>query len=91
MTGEGQTVPAGVSGAITRISATGPLTPQPVLRVSVAIDGQPAAVQFYGEAPGLVAGVLQINAQIPPDARPGDLPLAVTLGSGNNAFTSPAG
>ncbi len=91
MTGEGQTIPAGISGKITGLSATGPLTPQPLLRVSVAIDGQPAPVQFYGEAPDLVAGVMQVNVQIPPNARPGDLPVAVTLGAGNSAFRSQPG
>jgi trimeric autotransporter adhesin len=91
MTGEGQTTPAGVSGKITGVSATGPLTPQPVLRVSVAIDGQPASVQFSGEAPDLIAGVMQLNVQIPPNARSGDLPVAVTLGTGSNASGSQPG
>jgi uncharacterized protein (TIGR03437 family) len=91
MTGEGQTTPAGVSGKITGVSATGPLTPQPVLRVSVAIDGQPASVQFSGEAPDLVAGVMQLNVQIPPNARSGDLPVAITLGAGSSASGSQSG
>jgi uncharacterized protein (TIGR03437 family) len=91
MTGEGQTAPAGVSGRITGVSAIGPLTPQPLLRVSVAIDGQPASVQFYGEAPYLVAGVMQLNVQIPSNARSGNLPVVVTFGAEGNPIGSQSG
>src|SRR5262249_8619563 len=51
ITGEGQTAPPGVTGKITEVSTSGPLTPQPLQAVSVTIDGQPAVVRFYGEAP----------------------------------------
>jgi uncharacterized protein (TIGR03437 family) len=39
----------------------------------VTIGGQPATVGYQGAAPGLVAGVMQINAQVPAgvDARAG--------------------
>jgi uncharacterized protein (TIGR03437 family) len=44
--------------------ATSPL-PKPVLPVSVTIGGQPAQLQYFGGAPGEIAGVMQINAIIP--------------------------
>jgi uncharacterized protein (TIGR03437 family) len=84
VTGEGQTSPQGVTGQVTTLSQTGPLTPQPLLPLGVTIDGQPAFVAFYGETPGVVAGLLQLNVQVPANARTGDLPLLVTIG-GNNS------
>ncbi len=79
-TGEGQTAPPGVTGRITSVSATLPLTPQPLLPVGVTIGGQSATVAFYGEAPGLVSGVLQINVRIPASAPSGNLPVQVSVG-----------
>ncbi len=46
----------------------GSIRPAPVLPVSVTIDGLPAQVLYAGAAPGLVAGVLQINVVVPADA-----------------------
>jgi trimeric autotransporter adhesin len=80
MTGEGQTAPAGMTGKVTTVSATPPLTPQPVLPVAVLIGGQPASVAFYSEAPGLVSGVMQLNVQIPESAPSGDVPILVSVG-----------
>ncbi len=67
LTGEGQTVPRGVTGNVTSIntSSDGPITPRPLLTPSVTIGGLPATITFYGEAPGTVAGVMQFNVQIP--------------------------
>jgi uncharacterized protein (TIGR03437 family) len=81
LTGEGQTDPAGVTGAITTVntSSGGPLTPQPLSEPVVTIGGATALVSFYGEAPGLVSGVLQINAIIPSGLPSGDLPLIVSI------------
>ncbi len=85
MTGEGQTNPAGVTGKVTTVNPNGnPLTPQPLLPVAVRIDGQPTTVTFYGEAPGLVSGVMQVNVQIPATARSGDLPIEVQVGSNSS-------
>ncbi len=82
VTGEGQTNPAGVTGKVTTVNPAGnPLTPQPVLPVAVLIDGQPVNVTFYGEAPGIVSGVMQVNVQIPTGARSGNLPVSVRVGS----------
>ena len=59
-TGEGQTDPPGVDGLIATEAF-----PKPLLPVDVQIGGQTADVLYAGAAPGLVAGVLQINARIP--------------------------
>jgi uncharacterized protein (TIGR03437 family) len=80
LTGEGQTNPGGVTGKVTGISSSGPLTPQPALPVAVTIGGQPANIMFYGEAPGIVSGVMQLNVQIPMTAPSGAVPLSVTVG-----------
>jgi uncharacterized protein (TIGR03437 family) len=84
LTGEGQTAPQGVTGEVTVVSAVPPLTPQPVLPVIVLIGGQSAFVAFYGEAPGFVAGVMQVNVQIPLNVPSGNIPLSVSVG-GNSS------
>jgi uncharacterized protein (TIGR03437 family) len=53
---------------------------QPLLPVSVLINGQPASVAFYGEAPGFVAGLMQLNVQIPANVPSGNLPAQVLVG-----------
>src|SRR5579883_91904 len=81
LTGEGQTNPPGVTGAVTAVNtAGGPVTPQPVIAPAVTVGGVPAAVAFYGEAPGLVSGVLQMNIQIPSGLPPGGVSLVVSFG-----------
>src|SRR5947209_1425442 len=62
-------------------SGAGPLTPAPLLPVSALIGGVPALVQFAGEAPGLVSGVLQVNVQIPANAPTGNVPIWVSIGT----------
>jgi uncharacterized protein (TIGR03437 family) len=48
----------------------------------VDIDGQPAVVSYAGTAPGAVAGLVQINAIVPPTVRSGAaIPLTVSIGS----------
>jgi uncharacterized protein (TIGR03437 family) len=77
-TGEGQTNPAGVTGAVT--PSTGTSFPKPVLPVTVTIGNQPATVLFAGEAPGLVSGVLQVNAMIPAGIGAGNQPVVLSIG-----------
>ena len=74
VTGEGQTSPPGVDGKI-----GGPPLPQPLAPVTAAIGGVSATVQFAGGAPGLSAGIMQVNA-IVPFAITGQVPVAVTVG-----------
>jgi uncharacterized protein (TIGR03437 family) len=64
-TGGGLTKPPSVDGLLN--SQPYPL---PVLPVSVTIDSLPAQVLYAGAAPGLVAGVLQINVVVPANASP---------------------
>jgi len=61
-TGEGQTTPGGVDGLL----ATGSPLPRPIAQPTrVTVGGQEAEVVYSGAAPGLVAGLWQINARIP--------------------------
>jgi uncharacterized protein (TIGR03437 family) len=80
MTGEGQTSPPGVTGKVTTVSSTPPLTPGPLLPVSVTIGGQAANWTFAGGAPGFVAGVMQLNVVIPTNINAGDQEILVTIG-----------
>jgi len=59
-TGEGQTDPQGVDGRFMDAILARPLLP-----VTVQIDGQDAELLYAGSAPGLPAGMIQINARIP--------------------------
>jgi len=76
LTGEGQTNPAGVDGKPGAV----PL-PVPRLPVVVRIGGLEADVLYRGGAPGLVAGVMQINVRIPEGVSPGPaVPVEVLVG-----------
>jgi uncharacterized protein (TIGR03437 family) len=44
------------------------------------VGGLPAFVQYYGEVPGLVAGVLQVNVQIPATAVAGANTITIQIG-----------
>ena len=79
-TGAGATTPAGVDGLL----ATGPSYP-PTAPVSVTIGGLACQLNYAGGAPGLVAGVVQINAQIPAGVTPGaSVPVEVTAGTASS-------
>lgn len=84
LTGEGVVIPAATSGSVTQVSSTLPLTPQPVSAPTVSIDNQPATLTFYGEAPGFVSGLLQINVLVPTTTHTGAVSLSVTLGSASS-------
>jgi len=83
MTGEGLTTPAQTDGAVTPVnqSGVGPITPAPQQSVTVLIGGQPAQMQFAGEAPGVVAGVLQVDAVVPGTAGTGANSIMVRVGN----------
>jgi uncharacterized protein (TIGR03437 family) len=88
MTGEGQTSPASITGAITLPNLPPPqVTPAPLLPVSVLINGQPAFWTYAGEAPGLAAGLLQLNVQIPSTAQSG-IPNSIQVYIGSNISQS---
>lgn len=81
-TGEGLTNPPGIDGKISTI----PL-PSPLLDVVVGIANQGAEILYAGATPGLVAGLMQINARIPLDAPSGArVPLIIKVGE---AFSQP--
>jgi uncharacterized protein (TIGR03437 family) len=81
MTGEGQTSPPSVTGAITTATLPPPqVTPAPVLPVRLFINGQAVLYTYAGEAPGMVAGTMQLNVQIPSSAPSGNLSIAVSIG-----------
>jgi len=80
-TGFGQTDPAGQDGAFTLVPPAGVL-PLPVLQpVTVTIGGKPASTNYAGGAPGIVQGVMQINAQIPSGLPAGNAAVVVTVGT----------
>jgi uncharacterized protein (TIGR03437 family) len=55
--------------------------PAPVLPVSVTIGGQVAQILYAGGAPGEVAGLMQINVQIPDGVQAGNaVPVVVKVG-----------
>jgi len=83
-TGEGQTTPLGVDGKLAALMLPLPYPNQPA---SVLIGGLPANILYIGAAPGLVAGALQVNAQIPPGVPSGTLSVVLTIG----AISSQAG
>jgi len=60
VTGEGS-IPSAVDGAVTSSTTVKPLVGAP----TVLIDQLPATVQYYGEAYGIVSGVMQVNVLIP--------------------------
>jgi uncharacterized protein (TIGR03437 family) len=81
LTGEGQTNPPGVTGAITTATLPPPqVTPAPALPIQVWIGGQPAVYTYAGEAPGMVAGVMQLNVRIPASVQPGPDFVLVSIG-----------
>ncbi len=84
MTGEGQTSPAGVTGKVTCPSGstcTIAQLPVPLLPVAALVNNQPASIVFWGEAPGLVSGVMQVNLIIPPGIPSGPASLVIKVGS----------
>jgi uncharacterized protein (TIGR03437 family) len=60
MTGLGLTSPLSQDGSV-----AAPPLPVPVMPVSAAINANQAPVEFVGAADGLVAGITQVNVQIP--------------------------
>jgi uncharacterized protein (TIGR03437 family) len=78
MTGEGQTSPAGVTGAIAPVNVPAPWKQTP-LKAAATVGNVPAVVEYYGSAPGLVSGVMQVNVRIPSNAPTGPLPIVITL------------
>jgi len=78
-TGFGQTDPPGQDGAFTLVPPAGVL-PLPILQpITVTIGGIPAKINYAGGAPGIVQGVMQVNAQIPSGLPAGNAAVVVTF------------
>jgi uncharacterized protein (TIGR03437 family) len=83
ITGAGQTNPPGIDGLPGAVPY-----PLPALGVTATIGGKQATVQYAGGASGLVAGVMQVNLQIPTGITPGNsVPVTVQVGTA----TTPTG
>jgi uncharacterized protein (TIGR03437 family) len=76
-TGEGLVQPR-TTGIIT--PATAPL-PVLTLPVTATIGGRAVTVEYAGPAPGLVAGVFQVNLRIPNDMATGQQPVVINFGT----------
>jgi uncharacterized protein (TIGR03437 family) len=82
-TGEGLTTPAGATGSLAPNPA-----PKPVLPLAVKINGLDTEVTYFGGAPTLVEGLLQVNARIPEGAPSGTaIPLVLQVGGISSPFT----
>ena len=78
LTGAGPYTPAMADGQLA------PATSLPLveLPIQVTIGGLPATVTYQGAAPGLVAGLVQVNVEVPADVTPGPaVPVSVVVGS----------
>ena len=79
-TGEGKTTPDGVDGKLTDSKL-----PKPQAAVNVTVGGVEAEVIYVGGAPGLTAGLLQINIRVPLGSTPsGSAPVIVKIGSASS-------
>ena len=77
-TGEGLTTPLQADGQLT--PAVEPL-PRPRQRVTVTMGGVECPVLYAGAPPGLVAGALQINVQLPAGVPTGEsVPVVLAVG-----------
>jgi uncharacterized protein (TIGR03437 family) len=83
-TGEGALTPQPATGSVT--PSSGLTFPVPVATpINVTIGGVPAQINYAGEAPGLVSGVLQVNAVIPAGVASGAQTIVLTVGSATNS------
>jgi len=77
-TGEGLTTPLQADGQVT--PGVEPL-PRPRLKVTVTMGGVECPVLYAGAPPGLVAGAMQVNVQLPANVPSGDaVPVVLSVG-----------
>lgn len=85
MTGEGQTSPAGVTGAMIPTDGSGLKTP--VGQVTATIGGvplPPSSIIYAGSAPGDPSGVFQVDLFVPTGLTPGPQSVIVSV-AGNSS------
>jgi len=75
-TGEGPIDPPGVTGGVSNT-----VVPSIVLPVVVTIGGQNAKVLYKGAAPGQVAGLFQMNVEVPAAVASGAQEVVVSIGN----------
>ena len=78
-TGEGQTTPFGIDGKV-----NSDILPKPILPITVQVGGVAAEVLYAGAAPGMIAGIMQVNFRVPNNV-PSSSAVPVVLKSGTNA------
>ena len=76
-TGEGQVTPMPVDGSV---AGGTPTIAKPILGVTFKIGGQTAEILYAGAAPGLVSGVMQVNARVPDSVASGAAALELQVG-----------
>ena len=81
-TGEGLLRPQPATGSFT--PGNGSAFIVPTMATMLSIGGQPAILQFAGEAPTLVSGVLQVNAVVPSNIGSGAQTISLTVGNNTN-------
>jgi uncharacterized protein (TIGR03437 family) len=67
-------------GEVVTVYGTGFGRNEPALPVKVTVGEQPAEVLYAGPAPGMIAGIVQINFRTPEGLRTGSTPIVVTAG-----------
>lgn len=83
-TGEGQTIPSGITGAVSFYNRPAEY-PVPRLPVRVTVGGEPAEIVWQGEAPHAVTGLFQVNFRVPANAPLGDaVPVTLTVGDASS-------
>jgi uncharacterized protein (TIGR03437 family) len=82
-TGTGSVMPAIQTGSV----VAGPPLPAPKLAAQVRVDGKISEVLYYGSAPGLVAGITQLNIRVPESAASGNVGVIISV----SGFQSPEG
>ena len=86
-TGGGQTSPASLTGSVTPIGSILYRVPN----VTATVGGQPAVVEFAGGAPGLVAGVVQVNVHLPKNLTGDALQVVISIDGVASPLTGPSG
>jgi uncharacterized protein (TIGR03437 family) len=78
-TGGGLTNPPSIDGTLNPLPPPlGDLTTEPI---TAMVGGQPATVLYAGPAPGLLAGIFQINVTLPDGLPSGNVSVTVTVGT----------
>ena len=75
-TGEGMTSPAGQEGFIQTNFIR-----QPLLPVSVSLNGAPASVLYAGSSPGTPSGVMEVEVALPSTLAPGQVLVSLMVGT----------